>query len=69
MSVMNLALLVMLWIVIANVITFRLSKRKTQTPGITMFLGFLLSFIPPLSIIYLILLVLKNDIIENKSVA
>ena len=54
------------WIVIATVLTFFLAKRKTQTPIIATVIGFILSFIPPVSMIYLIVLVLKNDVPKSE---
>jgi len=60
--------IVAVWIVIATVLTFVLAKRKTQTPIIATIIGFVLSFIPPVSMIYLIVLVLKNDV-AKKAVA
>ncbi len=54
------------WVVIATVLTFILAKRKTQTPIIATIIGFILSFIPPVSMIYLIVLVLKNDIPKSE---
>jgi len=38
-----------------------LAKRKTQTPSLTVTIGILLAFIPPLAILYLAVLALKND--------
>jgi hypothetical protein len=57
------------WIIIATVLTYFLAKRKTQTPVIATILGFFLSFMPPLSMIYLIVLVLKNDISNTQEPA
>ncbi|GGF64999.1 hypothetical protein [Alteromonas lipolytica] len=44
------------------VVGYQLGKRKTQTPSLTAFVGFLTAFVPPLAIIFLAILVLKNDI-------
>ena len=68
----NMALLGQLlavWVVFATVLTYILAKKKTETPMIATMIGFVLSFLPPISIIYLIVLVLKNDIISNEVVA
>ena len=68
----NMALLGQLlavWVVFATVLTYILVKKKTETPMIATMIGFVLSFLPPISIIYLIVLVLKNDIISNEVVA
>jgi len=56
--------LIIVWILIATTITFLLARRKTQTPIIATLLGFLFSFIPPVSMLYLIVLVIKNDIVD-----
>lgn len=37
-------------------------KRKTTTPIVTSVIGFFTAFIPPLALIYLIALVLKDDL-------
>lgn len=58
--------IIAVWIVIATILTFFLAKRKTQTPIIATIIGFVLSFIPPVSMIYLIVLVLKNDVPKNE---
>ena len=44
------------------VVGYQLGKRKTQTPSLTAFVGFLTAFMPPVAIIFLAALVLKNDI-------
>ena len=54
------------WIVIATILTFFLAKRKTQTPIIATIIGFVLAFIPPVSMIYLIVMVLKNDVPKSE---
>ena len=53
------------WIVIAMAITILLAKRKTETPAITIALSFMLSFIPPLSITFLVVLALKKDVVKK----
>jgi len=45
--------------------SFYLGKRKTQNVKTTTFIGFLLSFIPPLGLIFIAVLALKNDVINN----
>ncbi|MBE3675227.1 hypothetical protein PPAR_b0429 [Pseudoalteromonas paragorgicola KMM 3548] len=44
-----------------------MAKRKTSTPKIATFIGVLLAFIPPLGLIYIAILVLKNDINQNNT--
>jgi hypothetical protein len=58
--------IIAVWIVIATILTFFLAKRKTQTPIIATIIGFVLSFIPPVSMIYLIVLVLKKDVPKSE---
>lgn len=41
---------------------FYLGKRKTQTPVLAAVVGVLTAFIPPMALIYLAALVLKNDV-------
>ena len=60
---------VLVWIVIAMAITILLAERKTETPAITIALSFMLSFIPPLSIIFLVVLALKKDAVKNEVTA
>ncbi|WP_299788928.1 hypothetical protein [uncultured Shewanella sp.] len=48
--------------VISGILSFYLGKRKTQTPILATVIGVILSFIPPLALIYLAALVLKNDV-------
>ncbi|WP_394147089.1 hypothetical protein [Shewanella atlantica] len=48
--------------VVSGILSFYLGKRKTQTPILATVIGVILSFIPPLALIYLAALVLKNDV-------
>lgn len=43
-------------------LSYYLGKRKTQTPKLTAFLGVLLAFVPPFALLYIIVLIIKNDI-------
>lgn len=54
--------LVLLLIMVMGVLFYYLGKRKTHTPKKTALVGVLLSFILPLGFIYLVILILKNDI-------
>ncbi|KGJ93760.1 hypothetical protein [Colwellia psychrerythraea] len=42
-------------------LSYYLGKRKTSTPKIATLIGVLLCVTPPLNIVYLIILMLKND--------
>lgn len=58
---------VVFFLAIAMVIFgYILGKRKTETPKLTAFVGFLTAFVPPLAIIFLMVLVLKSDIQRDK---
>jgi len=48
--------------VVVGILSFYLGKRKTQTPVLATIIGIILSFIPPLALVYLAALVLKNDV-------
>jgi Na+-driven multidrug efflux pump len=48
-------------------LSFYLGKRKTQNVKITTFIGFLLSFMPPLGLIFVAVLALKNDVSNNNA--
>jgi len=50
------------WIFLQTALIYHLAQRKTQTPVIATVIGFLLSLLPPIGLIYLVVLVLKNDI-------
>jgi len=47
--------------------SYFLGRRKTETPKITAFVGFLTAFVPPLAIIFLMALVLKKDVLRGTS--
>lgn len=53
-------------------LSYYLGKRKTSNPKIATLIGVLLCITPPLNLVYLIVLILKNDIepsnkIENRA--
>ena len=54
-------LIALLALIMAGV-CYYLGRRKTQTPILAGFLGAVLTLIPPLGLIYLVVLVLKKDI-------
>jgi len=57
-------LLIPVFAIIVAFISFNLGKRKTTTPILASILGFFSGLLPPLALIYLIVLVLKKDIVE-----
>ena len=54
-------LIALLALIMAGV-CYYLGRRKTQTPILAGFLGAVLTLIPPLGLIYLVVLVLKKDV-------
>lgn len=48
--------------VVIGLAAYYLGRRKTQTPILAGILGFVLGLIPVLGLIYLIVLVVKNDV-------
>jgi len=49
-------------------LSYYLGKRKTSTPKITALIGVLLCITPPLNIVFIIVLVLKNDNIVKQHI-
>ncbi len=49
-------------------LSYFLDKRKTSTPKIVALIGVLLCITPPLNIVYIIVLMLKNDESRNTSI-
>jgi len=63
--VINMTMLgqvMLVWVLLQTALVYHLAKKKTQTPVIATIIGFFASFLPPVGLIYLIVLVLKNDI-------
>ncbi len=58
---------VVIWAFIATIITYMLAKRKTETPILATVIGFFAAFVPPISMLYIIILVLKNDVTKKDS--
>lgn len=42
-------------------LSYKLGVNKTENPKRAAIIGFLLAFLPPLALIYLVILLLKND--------
>ncbi len=59
--------IVMAWVLIATALTYILAKRKTETPVLATVIGFFAALLPPISLIYIIVLVLKSDVVKNES--
>lgn len=54
--------LIFILAIVMAVVGFYLGKRKTQTPFLVSALGFVSALVPPLALIFLIVLVLKGDV-------
>jgi hypothetical protein len=48
-------------------LSYYLGKRKTSNPKIATLIGVVLCITPPLNLVYLIVLMLKNNIVVNKN--
>ena len=49
-------------------LSYYLAKRKTSTPKVATLIGVLLCIVPPLNIVYMIVLMLKNDVVAKQSI-
>ena len=49
-------------------LSYYLGRRKTGNPKITCLVGVLLCITPPLNLVYLVVLTLKNDVSPNKPI-
>jgi len=53
---------IIVFAVLMAAVGYYLGKRKTQSPILTSIIAFIAALVPPLAIIFLIVLVLKNDV-------
>jgi Na+/proline symporter len=53
---------IIVFAVLMAAVGYYLGKRKTQSPIITSVLAFFSALVPPVAIIFLFVLVLKNDV-------
>jgi len=60
--------LIFISLFIVGGLSYYLGRRKTTTPKTATLIGVLLCFIPPLNIVYLIVLMLKNDVIKDSNI-
>jgi hypothetical protein len=61
---MFVLLLLLLFVAFAGAVTwcsYKLGKTKTENPKMAAIIGFCTSFFPPLALIYLVVLLLKDD--------
>ncbi|MDP2562671.1 hypothetical protein [Psychrobium sp. 1_MG-2023] len=59
--------LVFLSMFIIGGLSYYLAKRKTSTPKMATLIGVLLCIVPPLNVVYLVVLMLKNDVVVKQS--
>ena len=50
-----------LFVITVTIISYRLGQTKSDNARMAALIGFLLSFLPPLAMIYLVVLSLKED--------
>jgi hypothetical protein len=53
---------------IVGALSYYLGKRKTTSPKIVVLIGVVLCVIPPLNLAYLIVLSLKNDVVDESTI-
>jgi len=53
---------------IVGALSYYLGRRKTSTPKVATLIGVILCITPPLNIVYLIVLMLKNDIVSSSNI-
>ena len=53
---------------IVGALSYYLGKRKTTSPKIAVLIGVVLCIIPPLNLAYLIVLTLKNDVVDDSNI-
>lgn len=58
--------LIAIFAIIMAIVCFYLGKRKTQTPVLVSIIGFFSALVPPIALIYLLVLTLKKDVIDIK---
>lgn len=58
---------IILFALIMGAVCYYIGRRKTQTPVLAGLLGVVLSIIPPFTLAYLVVLVLKKDVSTTRS--
>ena len=53
---------------IVGALSYYLGKRKTTSPKIAVLIGVVLCIIPPLNLANLIVLMLKNDVVDESTI-
>lgn len=65
MNINTLIFAELIVVLIIGFFAYYLGRRKTQNPVLTGFLGAFLGVIPPLGLIYLVVLLLKRDVVSS----
>lgn len=53
--------IVIVWVMLITFLSYKLAIRKTKSVELVSTIGFFLAFIPPLAIIFILVLVFKKD--------
>lgn len=61
--------LLFVFIIFAAVTSFILGKRKTSSPRIAACIGAMLGLVPPLALVYLVILMFREDITSKEQTA
>ncbi len=61
--------ILLVWVIFAITCSYKLAYSKTETPLLVFIIGIFLAFIPPISIIFLVILVIKNKVVRDESTA
>ena len=56
------AFLIVPWVIFHTGVVYYLARRKTKNPMISTLVGFFLSIIQPIGLIYIVVLMLKKDV-------
>ncbi|AFV00192.2 hypothetical protein [Simiduia agarivorans] len=61
LSISLIAQAIAAWMLVSTILIWFVARAKTNAPVMHAFSGFFLAIIPPLSLIYLLVLLLKKD--------
>ncbi|GLX80438.1 hypothetical protein tinsulaeT_37780 [Thalassotalea insulae] len=62
MYVIFMPIVAILYLITVTVLSYRLGKTKTENPKMAAIIGFVLAFLPPLALIYLAVLLFKEEV-------
>ncbi|GAA0369216.1 hypothetical protein GCM10009092_36840 [Bowmanella denitrificans] len=62
MFALLLALLFAGFVIVVTMCSYKLGKTKTENPRLAALIGLLVAFLPPLALIYLAILLFKDDV-------